>query len=109
MAKVRRYSNFYTTMSDLCITHMSGYSFISRYQQKLIEVLRSVCNLPKRATQHYFFADRGVGGLGLQDPFDERHIQTIVHTVKILSVSDLLVNNISRAQLSSVVSRVFPT
>jgi hypothetical protein len=38
-----------------------------------------------------------------------RHIQTIVHTVKILSVSDLLVNNISRAQLSSVVSRVFPT
>ena len=60
MAKVKRYSNFYTTMSDLCITHMSGYSFISRYQKKMIEVLRSVCNLPKRATQHYFFADRGV-------------------------------------------------
>ena len=39
--------------------------------------------------------------------FDERHIQTIVHTVKILSVSDPLVNNISRAQLSSVVSRCF--
>jgi hypothetical protein len=90
MAKVKRYSNFYTTMSDLCITHMSGYSFISRYQKKMIEVQR--CS-----------------GLGLEDPFDERHIQTIVHTVKILSVSDLLVNNISRAPLSSVVSWVFPT
>ncbi len=80
---------------------------LSNYRKKLIEVLRSICNLPKRATQYYFFADRAVGGLGLQDPFEERHIQSVVHTVKILSVSDPFVSNVSKAQLSSVVSRCF--
>ena len=80
---------------------------LSNYRKKLIDVLRSICNLPKRATQHYFFADRAVGDLGLQDPYEERHIQTVVHTVKILSVSDPFVSNISKAQLSSVVSRCF--
>ena len=80
---------------------------LTNYRKKLIEVLRSICNLPKRTTQHYFFADRAVGGLGLQDPFDERHIQTVVHTVKMLSVSDQFVSSVSKAQLSSVVSRCF--
>jgi hypothetical protein len=80
---------------------------LTNYRKKLIEVLRSICNLPKRSTQHYFFADRAVGGLGLQDPFDERHIQSVVHTVKMLSVSDQFVSSVSKAQLSSVVSRCF--
>ena len=47
------------------------------YRSKLIGVLRSICNLPKRATTHYFFAARMVGDLGLQDPFDERHVQPL--------------------------------
>jgi hypothetical protein len=78
---------------------------LEKYRKKLIEVLRAICNLPKRATQHYFFADRAVGGLGLQDPYDERHIQTVVHAVKILSVTDPFVSNVAKAELKSVVSR----
>ena len=80
---------------------------LAKYRAKLVEVLRSICNLPKRSTTHYFFADRVVGGLGLQDPFDERHIQTVVHTTKILSSNDQFINNISKAQLKSVVFRCF--
>ncbi len=44
---------------------------LNNYRNKLVQVLRSICNLPKRSTTHYFFADRAVGGLGLQDPYDE--------------------------------------
>ena len=81
------------TFIQPCLTYALRTCPVTRlalcvYRKKLIEVLRSICNLPKRSTQHYFFADRAVSGLGLQDPYDERHIQTIVHTVKILSVSD---------------------
>ena len=39
------------------------------------------------------------------DPFDERHVETIVHTVKIVSAQDSLIVNISRKQLHSVVYR----
>ena len=100
------------TFIQPCLTYALRTCPVTRlalcdYRKKLIEVLRSICNLPKRSTQHYFFADRAVGGLGLQDPYDERHIQTIVHTVKILSVSDPFVDSVSKAQLSSVVSRCF--
>ncbi|CAB4028427.1 Hypothetical predicted protein, partial [Paramuricea clavata] len=42
---------------------------------------------------------------GLQDPFNERHIQSVVHAVKILSVSDPFVSNIAKNELKSVVSR----
>ena len=48
-----------------------------------------------------------MGGLGLQDPFDERHVQKIVHTIKILSSQDPCVQNISHGQLKSVVYRCF--
>ena len=44
------------------------------YRKKLVDVLRSICHLPKRSSVHYFFADRACGGLGLQDPFDERNV-----------------------------------
>ena len=48
-----------------------------------------------------------VGGLGLQDLFDERHVQSIVHAVKILSASDPLIKTISNGQLTSVANRCF--
>ena len=38
------------------------------YRKKLIEVVRCACNLPLRATSHYVFASRNVGGLAFQDP-----------------------------------------
>ena len=100
------------TFIQPCITYALRTCPVSRnslktYRSKLIDVLRSICNLPKRATTHYFFAARTVGGLGLQDPFDERHVQSIVHAVKILSASDHLIKNISNGQLTSVVYRCF--
>ena len=78
---------------------------LKEYRSKLIQVLKSICHLPKRASNAYFFADKSVGGLGLQDPYDERHIQTVVHTVKILSATDPLIMNISQDQLTSVVKQ----
>jgi hypothetical protein len=61
------------TFIQLCLTYALRTCPVTRlslsnYRKKLIDVLRSICNLPKRATQHYFFADRAVGGLELQDP-----------------------------------------
>ena len=73
------------------------------YQKKLVDVLRSICHLPKHSSVHYFFADRACGGLELQDPYDDRHVQTVVHTVKILSSTNPLILNIG--QLKSVVYR----
>lgn len=78
-----------------------------KYRQKLVDVLRSICNLPKRSTVCYFFADKSVGGLGLQDPYDERLLQKVVHTIKILSSKDPLIKNIAHGQLKSVVYRCF--
>ena len=78
---------------------------LSTYRSKLIQVLRSVCRLPNRSSVSYFFASKSVGGLGLQDPFDERHVQKIVHTVKILSSADPLIHEIAHGQLKSVVYR----
>ena len=85
------------------VTHNSLYE----YREKLVEVLRAICHLPKTASVSYFFADKNVGGLGLQDPFNKRHIQKIVHTIKILSSQDPGVQNISHGQLKSVVYRCF--
>ncbi len=73
--------------------------------KEYIGVLKSICHLPKRASNSYLFADKSVGGLGFQDPFDERHIQTIVHAVKIVSATDPLIVNISRNQLTTVVKK----
>ena len=100
------------TFIQPCLTYVLRTCPVTReslktYRLKLIDVLRSICHLPKRLSSHYFFADKSVGGLGLQDPFDERHIQSIVHSVKILSATDTLTNNIAKAQLKSVVYRCF--
>lgn len=78
---------------------------LTAYRTKPIQVLRSVCRLPNRSSVSYFFADKSVGGLGLQDPFDERHVQKIVHTVKILYSTDPLIQKIAHGQLKSVVYR----
>ena len=78
---------------------------LKEYRCKLVGILKSICHLPTRTSNSYLFADKSVGGLGFQDPFDERHAQTIVHAVKILSASDPLIVNISRDQLTSVVKR----
>lgn len=100
------------TFIQPCLTYVLRTCPVTReslksYRSKLIDVLRSICHLPKRSTTHYFFADKSVGGLGLQDPFDERHIQSIVHSVKILAATDTLINKIAKAQLKSVVYRCF--
>ena len=78
---------------------------LSTYRSKLIQVLRSVCRLPNRSSLSYFFASKSVGGLDLQDPFDERHVQKTVHTVKILSSADPLIHEIAHGQIKSVVYR----
>ena len=74
-------------------------STLKNYRKTLIATLRSICHLPKHATSSYFFASRQVGCLGLQDPFPERHIQTIVQTVKMLSLT-------ARAHLNSALAAV---
>jgi hypothetical protein len=78
---------------------------LKEYRCKLVGILKSICHLPTRTSNSYLFADKSVGGLGFQDPFDKRHAQTIVHAVKILSASDPLIVNISCDQLTSVVKR----
>ena len=78
---------------------------LTKYRSTLLSTLRSICNLPKRTTTDYFFAAKQTGGLGLQDPFDERHIQTLVHALKMLSSTDPLISAITKGQLTSVVKR----
>ena len=70
-----------------------------KYRRKLIEVVRNICKLPSRATQNIIFASVKVGGFGLQDPILEVDIQTIVQAIKMLSSSDPVVANISKAEL----------
>lgn len=78
---------------------------LKAYCSKLIDVLRSICNLPKRATNAYFFASKSAGGLGLQDPNDEKHVQSLVHAIKMLTSTDPLIMAISCGQLESIVHR----
>ena len=84
------------TFIQPCLTYALRACPVTRqslviYCKKLVDVLRSICNLPKRSTVSYFFADKSAGGLGLQDPFHERHIQKVVQTIQILSSKDPLV------------------
>jgi hypothetical protein len=70
-----------------------------------VDILRSICKFPKGSKVCYFFANKSVGSLGLQDPFDERHVQKIAQTIKILSLNDPLVCNIAHSELKYVVYR----
>lgn len=69
------------------------------YRKKLIEVVRSTCNLPLRATTHFIFASRNVGGLAFHDPLAEVDVQVIVQALKMLSSSDIFVSHIAKAEL----------
>ena len=73
------------------------------FRRKVIEVVRSICNLPVRATTHYVFASRKSGGLAFQDPLKEVDVQTIVQAVRMLSSSDPFVAAIAKAELRQVV------
>ena len=70
-----------------------------KYRRKIIEVVRNICNLPSRATQHIIFATAKAGGLAPQDPTLEADIQTIVQAIKMLSSTDPVVANIAKAEL----------
>lgn len=76
---------------------------LSDYKKKLVEVVRSICNLPHRATSLIIFASTKVGGLGFQDPFTEVDIQTVVQAIRMLSSSDPCVSNIAKAELRNAV------
>jgi hypothetical protein len=56
------------TFIQLCLTYALPACPVTRLslqncRRKLVDVLRSICNLPKRSTVAYFFADKSVGGL----------------------------------------------
>ena len=73
------------------------------YRKELLATVRSICHLPTRATTHYIFASKQVGGLGLTDPCKENNIQTIVQALKMLSSSDPVVSTIATRELSQTV------
>ena len=73
------------------------------YRKKLIEVVRSICNLPLRATSHFVFAPIRVGGLGFQDPTAEVDVQTVVQAIKMLTSSDPFVSAVAIGELRKAV------
>lgn len=100
------------TFIQPCLTYVLRASPVTKdslmkYRSTLRSILRSMSHLPKRATTNYFFASKNAGRLGLQDPYDERHIQTLVHTLKMLSSTDSLLSAPIKGQLISVVKCCF--
>ena len=98
------------TFIQPCLTYALRASPITQaslkeYHNSLTATLRKILNLPRRTTNSYFFASKQAGGLSLQNPYDERHIQTIVQAMKMLKSSDPLVTSIAHDQLHSVVKR----
>lgn len=78
-------------------------SSLINYRKKLIQIVRSILNLPTRASSHIIFASRKVGGLAFQDPLVEVDIQTVVQAIKMLSSSDPFVSATARSELWSAV------
>ena len=74
-----------------------------KYRQKLIEIVRNICNLPNRASQSIIFASTKVGGLALQDPLVELDIQTTVQAIKMLSSNDPSVSTAAKSELKQSV------
>ena len=72
---------------------------LQNYRKKLISTLKKICHLPIRATNHYFFANQSAGGLGLQDPIAEVHVQKVIQAVKMLNCRDQNVKLVAREQL----------
>ena len=65
---------------------------LQNYRKKLISTLKRLCHLPIRATNHYFFASQSAGGLGLQDPIADVHVQKVIQAIKMLNCRDQNVN-----------------
>ena len=63
-----------------------------------------MCHLPIRATNHYFFARQSVGGLGLQDPTAESHVQKSYK----LNCKDTDVKTVARESLRYSFHRCLP-
>jgi hypothetical protein len=61
---------------------------LTKYKKKLIETVRSICNLPLRATSYIIFASSRVGGLGFQDPLLEVDAQSFKASAKLMSLPD---------------------
>ena len=74
-----------------------------KYRKKLIEIVRSILNLPTRACNAIVFASKKVGGLGLQDPIAELDVQTVVQAIKMLSSSDPFVAAVAQGELLKAV------
>ncbi len=77
---------------------------LQKYRKKLIESIRSICNLPMRATSHIIFASSKAGGLGFQDPLTEVDIQTVVQAIKMLSSDDPFVSAVAIGELRRAVT-----
>ena len=78
---------------------------LKEFHNALTATLWKIMNLPRRATNSYLFSPKQSGGLSMQNPYDERHIQTIVQAMKMLSSADPLVTSIAHDQLHSIVQR----
>lgn len=78
---------------------------LNEYRRHLISTLKSICCLPKNATNDYFFARQSAGGLGLQDPKYEVHIQALVQGFRMLNCRDNTTKTIARSQLNSALKR----
>ena len=73
------------------------------YRSQLISTIRSVCTLPSRASTHYIFASKRVGGLGFTDPCTKNHLQTFVQAIKMLSSTDPTVSTVAKRELRQTV------
>ena len=67
-----------------------------------------ICYRKKRAANHYFFARQSVGGLGLQDPTAESHVQKIIQAVRMLNCKDTNIKTVGRESLRYSFHRCLP-
>ena len=74
-------------------------------EKKLI----SATHLPIRATNHYIFANQPAGGLGLQDPVAEVHVQKVIQAIKMLNCRDQNVKIVVTEQLQYSFHHCLPT
>ena len=81
---------------------------LQNYRKKLIATLKRICHLPVRSTNHYFFSRQSVGGLGLQDPCGEVHVQKIIQAVRMLNCRDQNIKTVARESLRYSFHRCLP-
>ena len=81
---------------------------LQNYRKNLIATLKRICHLPIRATNHYFFSRQAVGGLGLQDPCADVHVQKIIQAVRMLNCQDQNIKTVARESLRYFFHRCLP-